>query len=397
MSILNKFNQEIKLNITNHLSKQYLLQIAGEFCLKREIIGIEELSSGNINTTFRVNVKNLKREKSFILQRVNKFVFPSPENIILNWILISEHLARKICIKPFTLVKRRWEIPMIISPKTNSKPWLRQDAQYWRSINFIDCSKNYDLINDSNQAKEVGFSLGVFHDLTSDFPRERLVKPVQTLHDIEKVLLEYDQALASYKPKPLRTTNIINRLSFLQTFIDNKRSDAFVLQEAINRGDLKSKLIHGDPKISNFMFDVNTNEAISLIDFDTIHSGVILYDLGDCLRSCCNPSGEEPDDINNVFFNLDLCEAWLKGYLTSARSCLDEYDMYYLPYSIRLISFELGIRFLTDYLNGNIYFKTLTSYQNIYRAEVQFAIVKSIDENWSDLIKMIRKLRKYYF
>jgi Ser/Thr protein kinase RdoA (MazF antagonist) len=153
------------------------------------------------------------------------------------------------------------------------------------------------------------------------------------------------------------------------------------------------RIIHGDPKINNVMVDSQTGKAVSIIDLDTIKPGLLLYDLGDCLRSCCNISGEESDDFDAVRFDLGRCEALLSGYMGAAHEGLTARDFDFFFDAIRLIPFELGLRFYTDYLGGNLYFKISHPAQNLDRAMVQFRLVESIEQQEAEIRAIIEKYR----
>jgi Ser/Thr protein kinase RdoA (MazF antagonist) len=165
-----------------------------------------------------------------------------------------------------------------------------------------------------------------------------------------------------------------------------------VLEAALARGELQHRPIHGDPKINNVMIDETSGKAIGLIDLDTVKPGLIHYDIGDCIRSCCNAAGEETTDLESVGFDLNLCEAMLEGYINVARGFLSEWDLHYLPDCIRLIPLELGLRFLTDHLEGNVYFKTDRPSHNLQRAAVQFKLVQDIENQMPALQRLIQRL-----
>ena len=158
------------------------------------------------------------------------------------------------------------------------------------------------------------------------------------------------------------------------------------------RGELRLRPIHGDPKISNNMLDDATGTGTCIIDLDTVKPGLIHYDFGDCLRSSCNPAGEETLDLKSVYFDTDLCKAIVKGYMANASDFLTGADRYYLYDSIRLITFELGLRFFADYIAGNVYFNTRYDEQNLNRARVQFKLTKSIEARESMIRELLEKL-----
>jgi Ser/Thr protein kinase RdoA (MazF antagonist) len=176
-------------------------------------------------------------------------------------------------------------------------------------------------------------------------------------------------------------------------FVAERRSWATVLEDAKERGELPLRTIHGDPKINNVLIDTTTQQAISLIDLDTIKPGLIHYDIGDCLRSGCNPAGEETVDWEAVHFESELGQAMLQGYLDSAQDFLTDHDYKYIYDSLRLLAFELGLRFFTDYLNGSVYFKTKYPEHNLLRALVQFRLAESIESQERTIGNIISDMR----
>ncbi len=176
-------------------------------------------------------------------------------------------------------------------------------------------------------------------------------------------------------------------------FISTRRALAPVLEDAKAQGRLRLRPIHGDPKVNNVMMDANTGLAVGLVDLDTVKPGLVHYDLGDCLRSGANPLGEETQDWEAVRFDLELGRAILQGYLSRARDFLAEYDYAYLYDAMRVIAFELGLRFFTDYLEGNVYFKARHPEHNLLRALVQFRLTESIESQEGAIRAIIRELR----
>jgi Ser/Thr protein kinase RdoA (MazF antagonist) len=179
-------------------------------------------------------------------------------------------------------------------------------------------------------------------------------------------------------------------VKYCLSFIEERRQFAHVLENAREEGRLKLRPVHGDPKVNNVMIEETTGRAISLVDLDTVKPGLIHYDIGDCLRSGCNPLGEETEDWEAVCFDPEIGAAILEGYLTQVRNFLVAADYEYLFDSIRLLSFELGLRFFTDYLAGNVYFKVRHPQHNLQRALVQFKLTESIEAHEADIRHIIQ-------
>ncbi|MFZ4779925.1 MAG: phosphotransferase enzyme family protein, partial [Terrimicrobiaceae bacterium] len=244
-----------------------------------------------------------------------------------------------------------------------------------------------DLINDVRHGWEVGNALGTFHTLLSDLPPERLADTLPGFHITPGYLEHYDRVLQDH---PKAGTD---REEWCFRFVERGRSWAWVLEKALSEGRLCLRPIHGDPKVNNILMDDVTGRALGMIDLDTVKPGLIQYDIGDCLRSSCNRLGEETDDWEQVKFDTDLGKVVLEGYCAIARQFLTPADFELLPDACRLIAFELGLRFFTDHLEGNVYFKASHPGHNLSRALVQFKLAASLDEQMGELRSVIEAIR----
>ncbi|HSQ39470.1 MAG TPA: aminoglycoside phosphotransferase family protein, partial [Anaerolineales bacterium] len=238
---------------------------------------------------------------------------------------------------------------------------------------FVAGAQTYDTIQSRHHAGEIGYALGKFHSLISDLPVEKLHDTLEGFHITPRYLAHYDEVIArdGYKSSP--------DIHYALNFVTQRRAWASVLEDAVARRELLIRPIHGDPKVNNIMIGDVTGQAVSVVDLDTVKPGLVHYDIGDCLRSCCNPLGEETCAFDEVRFETDLCQAILEGYLPQAQQFLNGKDYEYLYDAVRLIAFELGLRFFTDYLEGNVYFKTKDAEHNLCRALVQFRLTENIE------------------
>jgi len=253
-------------------------------------------------------------------------------------------------------------------------------------MSFINSAKTYDSITSSDHAKEVGWALGTFHLHLSDLPADALADTLPGFHNTPSYLHSFHQALGKFKETTSRTVN------FCLKFIEQRYKTAHILEEAKLAKKLFDRPIHGDPKVSNIMIDNKSGLAVSIIDLDTVKPGLIHYDLGDCLRSGCNSLGEEAESLDSIYFDLDLCQEILKGYLSQAGQFLTKYDFDHIYDAARLIAFELGLRYFTDFLNGNIYFKVNSPEQNLDRAMIQFYLTKSIESQEKKIRSLVAAL-----
>ncbi|MCL4506820.1 MAG: aminoglycoside phosphotransferase family protein [Chloroflexi bacterium] len=361
-----------------------LIRIAEQFNTNGPVVSVREYGTGNVNDTYLVQLEAPRQARFFILQRINRHVFRRPELIMLNMRALGEHVQSKLARESIDHRNgRRWEIPRVFTTRNGDGFHVDEENEFWRAISFIDHSTAYPRIIDSKHAREAGYALGRFHSLISDMPIERLHDTLEGFHIAPGYLRHYDEVLARY-PHANGTGDERRCMAFVETH----RNAAAVLEDAKANGKLPVRPMHGDPKIDNIMIDDDMRQAVSMIDLDTVKPGLVHYDLGDCLRSCCNLLGEETADVEHVRFETDLGHDILSGYFSVAGDFFTGYDYDYLYDAIHLIAFELGLRFFTDHLEGNIYFKARHAEHNLQRALVQFKLAESI-EGHADEIRRI--------
>jgi Ser/Thr protein kinase RdoA (MazF antagonist) len=343
-----------------------LLAIASQFA--NAITGIIPLGNGLINDTFLVTTSSTP----FVLQRINRSVFPKPEQIMANLVTLNQHIAQK------PSASAKLQIPEILSTINNKALYEDENSDCWRALSFIGNTESMETIGSVGDAEQVGFALGHFHRLTSDLEPALLHDTLPGFHITPGYLKHYHQVLQQ---------SAYSTDSYCAEFIARFQSIADDLETAVQQGLLSLRVIHGDPKLNNFLFDKHSMKIVSLIDLDTVKPGLVHYDIGDCVRSCCHTS--EPGG-----FDLDICAALLKSYLSEAGMFFTEHDYHYLYPAIRLIPFELGIRFYTDYLEGNRYFKVTEPEQNLRRAIGQFRLCESIMAQEPAIKSLISQLIK---
>jgi Phosphotransferase enzyme family len=378
-----------------------LLTIAQQFANPGQVTDVRAFGSGNINDTFLVKVVD-GAEPSFVLQRINTHVFLQPALVMQNMRIFTEHVCAKLACEGVNPA-RRWDVPRVLLTTDEQDHWVEPDDTYWRAISFIDGSETIDIIQDYAHGREVGYALGRFHALISDLDSTQLADTLVGFHITPQYLDTYHQARSEYTgslAKPLlgtrryaNGTRIDPLVDYCLKFVAERQEWAEVLEQAKAEGKLPLRPIHGDPKVNNVLICTSTQQAIGVIDLDTVKPGLIHYDIGDCLRSGCNPHGEDTKDWEQVYFDAQMCHAMLKGYLSQASGFLTDYDYEYMFDGIRLIAFELGLRFFTDHLAGNVYFKVKYPTHNLDRALVQFKLTESIEAQEKSIRKMIQDLR----
>jgi Ser/Thr protein kinase RdoA (MazF antagonist) len=360
-----------------------LWAIAEQFAHQGKIADVRAFGNGNINDTFLVSLDNSSPTR-FVLQRINTQVFRQPQLVMQNIRTFTDHVHHRLQRTP---LNRSWQVPRVISSKDNQDYWQAADGSFWRAISFIEGAKSFDTLQDPAQAQEVGYALAMFHYLISDLAPDSLADTLEGFHITPRYLQHYQQVLAHTRVPRSPEVN------YCLQFVRDRAAWATVLETAKEQGKLPLRLMHGDPKINNVLFDVATQKALSVIDLDTVKPGLVHYDIGDCLRSGCNRAGEETEQWESVSFDTDLCRSLLQGYLSVAQAFLRENDYEYLYDAIRLIAFELGLRFFTDHLAGNLYFKVKHPEHNLARALVQFKLTESIETQASSIRSLIRDLQ----
>ena len=357
-------------------------QVAKKFTARGQVIMAREHGNGNINDTFLVTVGDPGCEK-FILQRINTQVFTRPHLIIENLRTYGNHVDTQLAVNG-TAPSRRWDIPRIRETNEGADYHIDEQGNFWRAITFVNHSQTYDTAQSMEHAREAGYALGYFQSLVSDLDISTMHDTLVGFHIVPDYLQKYDQLMAEGSQGSTSP-----EIRYCHQMIAERRDWATVLEDAKDTGRLSMRIIHGDPKINNIMISNETGQAVSMIDLDTVKPGLVQYDIGDCLRSSCNPLGEDTLDFDNVHFETDLAQAILEGYISVAQAFLTSADFAYFYEAIRLLAFEMGLRFFQDYLAGNVYFKVRHPEHNLARALVQFQLMESIEAQEKTIRKMI--------
>jgi len=368
-----------------------LTVLINKFNVKGRLVALQPFGNGNINDTYLAIYRNTFTETQVILQRVNRNVFPEPEVIMRNMHEITRHCHEKLeADAAVGRDDRVWQMPRIIKAK-DSKDWVVDDnGEVWRVITRIMSAHAFDVAQGPEHAQECGAALGHFHYLISDMDPASVKDPLPGFHVTSGYLVAYDRILDTEGAKALLGASM--EAKRLARFIEERRGLATRLEDAERRGELAKRMFHGDPKVNNIMIDDVTGKGTAMIDLDTVSPGLIHLDFGDALRSICNPAGEEETNLSKVVFDEDLATAFCKGYMREAGSFLTDADREYLYDSIRLLPFELGLRFFQDYLAGNVYFKTTRPEQNLNRARVQFRLCESVEARERSIRNELKKL-----
>ncbi len=340
------------------------------------IAAIRPLAEGNVNHTWLVLLRDGERR---VLQRVNPAVFPDPGLVMDNLHLVTGHLHQRLREHRIAGL----EVPRILRAGNGADRFVDPGGGLWRLLSWIDSAPTRRTADTPARATAMGRTLGYFHLLLEDLDPDLLGDPLPGFHVTPAYLAEYDRVAA-------RTPPHTGGERFCADRVREFRALATVLRR--NRARLRRQVIHGDPKVANFLFAPGSDRVKGLIDLDTVAPGLLLHDLGDLLRSCCNRLGEEPGDPARVGFDADLFSATLAGYASVAGPLLGDADRRLLLTAVRVITFELGLRFFTDHLAGDRYFAVDRPGHNLHRALVQFHLLLSLRSRHDDLDRRCREI-----
>ncbi len=326
---------------------------------------ISSLGNGNINDTWLIHLEN---KNKYVLQRINSTVFKNPKQIVENQLKITSHLhaqiqKQKIPVKNFSFIQ-------LLSGNRGEYCFQSQDRSIWRVLTYIQNNQTHQTITNTKQAYELGRALSLFHRLCKNLNPKTVTDLLPDFHNTPCYLKKFDKATTS------TSRYLGENFKYCLKQINTMRGSVNQIEEHKNK--LASQIIHGDPKVANFLFQQNSDKVISLIDLDTVKPGLLLYDIGDALRSCCNLAGENATLPETAAFSRQFFKSWLAGYLQTAQYLLTKDDLERIVAATWLITFELGLRFLTDYLSDDHYFKTSYPEHNLHRAQIQFSVADSI-------------------
>lgn len=363
-----------------------IADIAEMFAIEGEFVEAEEIQSGLINATYRVTYEKSDgvRER-YILQRINSAVFKNPKAVIHN----VERVTRHINWKVLRIRKDASGQTLNLYPARGGKFYVQgPNGGYWRCYNNIEDTHTYDVVENTKQAYQAAYAFGAFQDLVSDMPLENIEETIPGFHHTRK---RYDRLMEAVRENPK------NRLQYCTSeldFIKQREKDVDRLLDMQKAGLLPTRITHNDTKINNVMLDEHTDEAVCVIDLDTVMPGLTLYDFGDMVRTATSPAKEDETDLSKVVMQMPMFEALVQGYLDAAGRFLTQAEIDELAFSGKLIALEIGIRFLTDYLDGDIYFKTERENHNLDRVRTQLKLVADIEEKMDAMKNFVARTAK---
>lgn len=353
--------------------------IAREFQIGGEFVEAAPHGSGHINDTYCVVFNEAGMRRRWILQRINHKVFQNPACLMENVQRVTSHLAGKLAGEP-DFVRRA----LTLIPARDGRPYvLDAHGNYWRAYLFIEKAQCYDLVQSTQQAFEAAKAFGRFQKLLADLPAPRLHDTIPDFHHTPKRFAVLESAIHG---------DLVNRAHAAKAEIEFALRHKAMTSVLLN-ANLPERVTHNDTKLNNVMIDDVTGEGICVIDLDTVMPGFALYDFGDMVRTTTSPTKEDERDLSKVNMQFPMFEALARGYLASASGLLTKGEKTFLAFSGKLITFEIGIRFLRDYLVGDSYFKVQRESHNLDRCRAQFKLVDSITQQEERMAELIERVQ----
>ena len=345
-----------------------LKSIFNEFNHKATYASHSELNSGHINDTFLIKTTE---GKSYILQRINHLIFKDVPGLVNNKVLTSNHIKNKY--PNLSEEELNKFVLSFVKAKNTDFYYHQENEDFWNVMVFIDDSITHEIVKDKEVAYEGGKLLGEFLNNTADFDSSLLIDVIPNFHNISFRFQQYASAVQS------ASKSRITKAQQSIKFVADLKDEMHILQNLKETGEIPVRVTHNDTKISNSLFTKN-NKGICMIDTDTVMPGIIHYDFGDAIRTICNTAAEDEKDLSKVVFNLEYYKAYEKGFLEKTKNSLTALEIKHLPLAAKTMIFIIGLRFLTDYLNNDVYYKTTYSEHNLDRAKNQFKLIKSFTE-----------------
>ena len=358
-------------------------EICESFDIGGRYISCEEVTTGNINSTYHVKYVRDGMEKDYIVQKINKQVFKDPEKLMDNIVCVTDYVRQNIIKKE--LSTKRFVLRAFLTKKEN-KPFLVDNVgQYWRCYRYIKNSMTYDETDNLEIIERIGLAFGRFQDCLDGFDASKLFIPIKDFHNTPKRYKDFETAIKNdtFGRKVQVEKEIEELLSF--------KNKASIIQNLLDNGELPLRVTHNDTKSNNVSFDKDSHEPMAVLDLDTVMPGAIAYDFGDAVRFIANSVIEDYPDIEKVSLDLDKYQAFTKGFVGQLKETLTQKEKQTLNLGVFTMTVELAVRFLTDYLEGDVYFKTKYPGHNLDRARNQLALAKDFLRKEDILEEFINK------
>jgi hypothetical protein len=364
--------------------KSNFQEIVSRFKFEGDYSSTRPYGEGHINDTYLAVFISYGSIQRYILQRINHNVFLDPEGLMSNIEVVTSHLSQKIISNGGD--PRRETLTLI--PTVDGNSYLRtEEGNYWRGYLFINGARTFEVVENPDHIYNAAVAFGNFQNLLRDYPSKQLIETIPDFHNTRKRFENFVESLER---------DNLNRARSSKPEIDfviQRAKETSCLVDMLEQGELPERITHNDTKFNNVMIDNETGEGVCVIDLDTVMPGLSLYDFGDAIRTLANPVAEDERDLTLVQFDLEIFELYTRGYLDAVGDVLTPVEIEYLPFSAVLMTLECGMRFLTDHLQGDKYFKIYRENQNLDRCRTQFKMVEDMELHFDQMMSIVNNYR----
>jgi aminoglycoside phosphotransferase (APT) family kinase protein len=361
-----------------------LVAIGSAFGLKGDLIHAERHGTGHINDTFAVTYVHGEGMTRYVHQRINREVFSDPVGLMDNIRRVTGHLRSKLLETVSSEIERR--VLTLVPKQDGSVYHIDAEDDMWRTYDFVERAQTHDIVRSPALAFEAAKAFGAFQRDLADLPPPRLNDTIPAFHDTPSRFAALQAAIGE------DTANRAARAAAEIEFVVGHEPSLGRLLDLHRAGEIPERVTHNDTKLNNVMIDVETAEGVCVIDLDTVMPGLTLFDFGDMVRTSTSFSMEDERDLSQVHMQMPLFEALVRGYLQTAGSFLSRVEIGEMVFAGKLITLEIGIRFLTDYLVGDTYFRIHREEHNLDRCRAQFRLVESITEQQESMLKVVERV-----
>ncbi len=341
--------------------------------------------NGHINDTYLVICDDAGNEKKYILQRMNHSIFRNPQALMENVAGVTSYLQEKIRERNGDPDR---ETLSVIKTKDGKNYFEDSLHNFWRVFPFIEDTYCLEKVENAGDFYDCAQAFGSFQRQLADYPAETLHETIPLFHHTPSRFQTFQKAV---REDPLgRADSVREEINFALA----READTHVLTDLLEKGKLPLRVTHNDTKLNNILFDTVTKKALCIIDLDTVMPGLSLYDFGDAIRTGANTGAEDETDLSKIGLNLSLFETFTAGFLTGCAGSLTPLEIELLPMGAKLMTYECGIRFLADYLVGDVYFKIHREHHNLDRARTQFKLVADMEAKWEEMAEIVRRLSR---
>lgn len=367
--------------------EKQLKNVCSIFGVPGEFEAFETVVMGNINNTYKVSYRLPDGgAKSYIVQKVNMYVFRKPRQIMNNIDLITTHIKDKNAAEGITDTRSFMHFYHTHNGTKRKNFFVDTDHGFWRISKYIEDSVTYDVCDSLFVLEEAGAAFGKFQHSLADFDAQTLYETIPNFHNTKKRMADFEVHLREDSCD--RVESVSEETEYLLSVKDR----ACALTEMLEAGELPLRVTHNDTKINNVLFDKDTNRALVVIDLDTVMPGLVAHDFGDAVRFAANTAAEDEADLSKVSFDLEKYKAFAKGFIPRIRDALTEAELKTLALGAFTMTVELAERFLDDYITGDNYFKINYPEHNIVRARCQIALAKDIERKFDEMQRIVEDI-----